>query len=80
VFAASVRAIVADVVGKVIVVASVPANVSDADQVRFFELATPDPPWPGVTGLARLPPVICVHVFAAVHRCRFWPAVEFDLK
>jgi hypothetical protein len=75
-----VRAIDALVVGNVIVVASVPARVSEFDQVRFFELATPDPPCAGVTGTLRLPPVICVHVFAAVHRCRFCPAVEFDLK
>jgi hypothetical protein len=45
--AASVRAIVAEVVGKVIVVASVPARVSVFDTVRLFvpkaRVAVPDP-------------------------------------
>lgn len=40
VFAASVLAIVADVVGKVMVVPSVPANVREFDTLSFFVVAT----------------------------------------
>ena len=50
VWAASVLAMVAVVVGKFMVVESVPARVRELLTVRFLELATPVPPCAGGNG------------------------------
>ena len=65
VLAASVLAIVAEVVGNVIVVASVPANVRVLLAVSTLLSATKVPTYRAVQ-LAAVVPVICMHVTIAL--------------